>query len=97
MAPDRSLKTTSGARSMKIDSNGRFFPEPSMDLIGKKYRKVLEKIMEDHKEYVQYPSRFKKPEMMPNILHPRGFRPSGTTMGEFNFTTTHMLPKSMTR
>ena len=92
-APDRSLKAPPGKRSMKVPVVGREFGAPSEDLLTADYKKTLATIKEQHKEYVQYPSRFGKPPPQPSIEHPRGFRPCGTINSEFT-SIAHMLPNN---
>mmetsp|Transcript_20334 Transcript_20334/g.3307 ORF Transcript_20334/g.3307 Transcript_20334/m.3307 type:complete len:100 (-) Transcript_20334:23-322(-) len=94
MAPDRSLKAPVGSKPLYIPRVGREFGFPSTEGVSRRYKNVLARNMQKYKDRVQNPSKYQKPEKLPSILHPRGFTPSGPGIGEFNFTTTHMLPKS---
>lgn len=97
IAPDRSLKAPPGKKSMKIAVVGKEFGEIGIDSLTKDFQNHLKTVIEKHKEYVQFPSRFKKSQIEPTIEHPRRFRPSGNTIGEFKFPTTHLLPKGSTQ
>lgn len=96
MAPERSYKVPQGSKPMHVPQVGGEFGQPNMNELSKRYKTVLEKNIEKFNDYVQRPSNHQKPLMEPTIVHPRGFTPAGTLMKEFGFTTTHMLPKSMT-
>jgi len=93
MAPDRCFKAPAGSDPIKVPQAGREFGAPPLTDLSKRYRVVLGQIMEKHKDYVQHPSRYQKPPVLPDIEHPKRWMPNGPGVGEFKFETVHMFPR----